>query len=59
MLTTHAFQTDDPRLQPIHDKILGGERLSADDGVVLYHTGDILAVGWLANRVRERLHGDN
>src|SRR6476646_5043296 len=59
MLTTHAFQTDDPRLQPIHDKILGGERFRADDGVVLYHTGDILAVGWLANRVRERMHGDN
>ena len=35
-----------------------GERLSFDDGVALYRSGDILAVGWLANLVRERLHGD-
>src|SRR5260221_8402066 len=26
--------------------------------MVLYQTGDILAVGWLANQVRERMHGD-
>jgi aminodeoxyfutalosine synthase len=26
--------------------------------VALYRSGDILAVGWLANLVRERLHGD-
>ena len=32
--------------------------LSASDALVLYLTGDILAVGWLANHVRERLHGD-
>jgi aminodeoxyfutalosine synthase len=54
----HCFQTDDVRLRPIHDKVLAGERLNADDGVLLYRTADILAVGWLANRVRERLHGD-
>ena len=24
----------------------------------LYRTGDILAVGWMANLVRERMHGD-
>jgi aminodeoxyfutalosine synthase len=54
----HSFQTDDLRLGPIHDKVLAGERLNSDDGLVLYATGDILAVGWLANLVRERLHGD-
>ncbi len=54
----HAFQTDDPRLLPIAAKVQAGERLSFDDGVSLYRTGDILAVGWLANLVRERLHGD-
>jgi aminodeoxyfutalosine synthase len=54
----HPFQTDDLRLVPIHDKVLAGERLNSDDGLVLYATGDILAVGWLANLVRERLHGD-
>jgi aminodeoxyfutalosine synthase len=54
----HSFQTDDLRLSPIHDKVLAGERLNAEDGLILYGTGDILALGWLANLVRERLHGD-
>ncbi len=55
---THAFRTHDPRLQPIAEKVMAGERLNFDDGVVLYGTSDVLAVGWLANTVRERLHGD-
>jgi aminodeoxyfutalosine synthase len=54
----HAFQTDDPRLHPIAEKVIAGERLSFDDGVTLYGSGDILAVGWLANLVRERMHGN-
>src|SRR5262244_3702817 len=52
------FQTDDARLHPIHDKVMAQERLSADDALTLYRSGDILAIGWLANHVRERLHGD-
>src|SRR5438105_14436638 len=55
---THAFQTDDPRLQPVADKILAGQRLHGDDALALYRSGGILAVGWLANSVRERMHGD-
>jgi len=54
----HAFQTDDPRLTPIHAKVTAGQRLNADDALALYRTGDILAVGWMANSVRERMHGD-
>ncbi|WP_263409486.1 aminofutalosine synthase MqnE [Terriglobus tenax] len=54
----HAFQTDDPRLEPIADKVLSGTRLDYEDGLALYRSGDILAVGWLANYVREKLHGD-
>jgi len=52
------FATDDPRLEPIAQKVLRGERLSFDDGVALYRSPDILAVGWLANFVREKLHGN-
>jgi aminodeoxyfutalosine synthase len=52
------FQTDDPRLRPVADKVFAGERLSAEDGLALYGSPDILAVGWLANHVRERMHGD-
>ena len=58
MSTLHPFQTDDPRLEPVHAKVLAGERLNEQDGLTLYRTGDILAVGWLANHVRERMHGD-
>ena len=58
MPQVHPFQTDDARLQPIAERVMAGERLSAEDALTLYQTGDILAVGWLANSVRERMHGD-
>ena len=35
-----------------------GERLSAQDGLTLYRSNDLLALGYMANFVRERLHGD-
>ena len=54
----HSFSTDDVALEPIADKLAAGERLNFDDGLTLYRSPDILAVGWLANEVRERLHGD-
>jgi aminodeoxyfutalosine synthase len=54
----HAFVTDDARLRPIAEKVFAGERLSFEDGVALYRSPDILAVGWLANHVREKMHGD-
>ncbi|MBA3015771.1 MAG: aminofutalosine synthase MqnE, partial [Proteobacteria bacterium] len=40
-------------------KINVGERLSIDDGVRLYRSPDILAVGYLANLVREKKNGNN
>src|SRR3984957_9993209 len=58
MPNAHPFLTDDPRLAPTKDKAPAGERLNEADALVLYGTGDILAVGWLANSVRERMHGD-
>lgn len=54
----HSFQTDDPLLLPIAEKVQAGERLGFEEGITLYRSGDILAVGWLANLVRERMHGD-
>jgi aminodeoxyfutalosine synthase len=48
----------DQRLKPIAEKVLAGERLSMDDGIALYRSPDLLAVGWLANHVRERRHGN-
>jgi aminodeoxyfutalosine synthase len=48
----------DQRLKPIAKKVLAGERLSMEDGIALYRSPDLLAVGWLANYVREKRHGN-
>ncbi len=48
----------DQRLEPIAGKVRAGERLSFEDGVQLYRSPDLLAVGWLANYVREKKHGN-
>src|SRR6202451_2325376 len=49
---------DDPRLEPTAAKVLAGQRLDAADGLTLYRTPDLLALGWLANHVREQRHGN-
>src|SRR5213082_261405 len=54
----HAFQTDDARLRPVGEKVLAGKRLDAADALALYRSFDILAIGWLANHVREKMHGN-
>ncbi|MDD5759391.1 MAG: aminofutalosine synthase MqnE [Desulfobulbaceae bacterium] len=46
-------------LNDILCKIKDGERLSIDDGARLYRSSDLLAVGYLANLVRERINGNN
>ncbi|MEO6924024.1 MAG: aminofutalosine synthase MqnE [Acidobacteriaceae bacterium] len=56
--TRHSFQTSDPALHPIAEKVLAGVRLDFDDGLALYRSRDLMAVGWMANHVRESLHGD-
>ena len=61
MITTavrRPFVSDDAALLPIAAKVMAAERLSFEDGLALYRSPDILAVGWLANYVREKLHGD-
>ena len=48
----------DAGLGSIRDKVMAGQRLSFEDGVSLFRSHDLLAVGHLANVVRERMHGD-
>jgi len=52
------LQIIDARLRPVAEKVMAGERLSFDDGVALYRSHDLLAVGWLANHVRVARHGN-
>ena len=49
------------RLQASHlldiaDQLDAGERLTLDDGCRLFACRDLLTIGWLANRRREKLH---
>ena len=44
-------------LSDIADRVDAGGRLSLDDGVRLFECPDLLALGWLANREREKRHG--
>jgi len=44
-------------LADIAEKLDAGVRLSYEDGVRLFDCPDTLALGWLANRERERRHG--
>ncbi len=52
------LRIEDKKLKPIFEKIEAGERLTYEDGVAMYRTTDLLALGYMANGVRERLHGD-
>jgi aminodeoxyfutalosine synthase len=44
-------------LGEIAAKVCQGVRLTLEDGVRLFECPDLFAVGWLANRERERRHG--
>jgi aminodeoxyfutalosine synthase len=44
-------------LSAVADKLDAGVRLDLRDGVRLFETPDLFALGWLANRERERRHG--
>ena len=48
----------DPRLVPVAERGRAGERLTPEDGLLLFETPDLLTVGRLADQVRERLCGD-
>jgi aminodeoxyfutalosine synthase len=56
--TSRSMVLEDLSLMPIREKVDAGERLSYDDGLALYRSGDLLALGYMANLVRERMHGD-
>jgi aminodeoxyfutalosine synthase len=46
-------------LADIHRKVQDGVRLGAEEGVRLFHSRALMAIGALANVVRERRHGDD
>lgn len=46
-------------LGAIFDKVESRVRLTTEDGLRLYQCDDILAIGYLADKVRNRINGDN
>ncbi len=52
------FKIRDHALETVREKALSGRRLGFEDGVALYRSPDLLALGALANHVREERHGD-
>jgi aminodeoxyfutalosine synthase len=48
----------DIRLRPVAERVLAGDRLTPDDGVILYETSDILSLGALAAWANDRRNGD-
>ena len=53
----HQYLQNSP-LSGIYDKVMEGKRLSFDDGVQLWQSPDLTAVGTLANLVREAKNGN-
>jgi cyclic dehypoxanthinyl futalosine synthase len=47
------------RLEAIAEKVLTGERLSAEDGLYLFEEGDLIDTAMLAHTVKERLHPES
>jgi len=52
-----SLRFEDQALLPLHEKVLAGQRLDREDGLTLFQSPDLLGVGYLANLVRQRLHG--
>lgn len=47
-----------PELKKIAEKIFKSERISFDEGLLLYKKGELGFLGTLANYIREKRHGD-
>src|SRR5215218_9935236 len=55
---TDTFSTTDPALKPVADRVFAGTPLTREDGLTLYASRDLHAIGRLAHHVRTALHGD-
>jgi aminodeoxyfutalosine synthase len=56
--TEIAVRPRDPRLFRVFDKVLDGQRLDSADGVALFESNDLLAIGALADWANRQKNGD-
>lgn len=52
------FSLTDNRLNQIWEKVMAGNRLEADDALLLYQSNDIIGIGRMADVVRRNRHGN-
>ncbi len=57
-IDTLINSTTDPALKTIAQKVKDNQRITDEEGVLLFEKGELAFVGALANFIRERLHGD-
>jgi len=57
-MTDMNFNPRDKSLLPIWDKVRHGQRLSLEDGLVLYNTHDLISLGQMAHFVQYHMSGD-
>lgn len=58
IVLNEAILPKDPDLKNIAKKVYSGERITDEEGLLLFEKGSLGFVGSLANFVREKLHGD-
>ena len=58
ILDENGVMFRDETLVPIWEKVQAGTRLSFDDGMRLFDTGDLIAVGHMADWAKRRASGD-
>ena len=58
MNLTASPRLRDPRLLPIWERVAAGERLTREDGLLLFETDDLLGVGQMADFAKRRRVGD-
>ena len=58
MQHAHGITFTDPRLIPIWDRVREGQRVTPDDGLACFETGDLMALGRMADFAARRKSGD-
>lgn len=53
-----ATRFRDRNLAAVWDKVQGGERLTLEDGLLLFRTRDVITLGKMAHHVQQRMSGD-
>lgn len=56
-LNTIISNTSNPKLQALGEKVLHNERITPEEGILLFEEGELPFLGALANYIRETKHG--